>query len=122
MERELETTGFIDRREAERNTLADILLRYGQEVTPQKKSAVIESTKIKVLLRDAALTQIKISALSSSIVAAWRDRRLKQVSGATVNREIDVLSAAINHARREWGIHIENPVPWCAARRRPKPG
>jgi integrase len=111
MERELETTGFIDRREAERNTLADILLRYQQEVTPQKKSAVIESTKIKVLLKDAALTQIKISALNSSIVAAWRDRRLKQVSGATVNREIDVLSAAINHARREWGIHIENPVP-----------
>ena len=111
MERELETTGFIDRREAERNTLADILLRYAQEVTPQKKSAVMESTKIKLLLRDAALTQIKTSALSSSIVAAWRDRRLKQVSGATVNREIDILSAAINHARREWGIHIENPIP-----------
>ena len=100
MERELETTGFIDRREAERNTLADILLRYEQEVTPQKKSAAMEATKIKVLLKDAALTQIKTSALSSSIVAAWRDRRLKQVSGATVNREIDILSAAINHPSR----------------------
>ena len=30
MERELETTGFIDRREAERNTLADILLQIGR--------------------------------------------------------------------------------------------
>ena len=48
MERELETTGFIDRREAERNTLADILLRYEQEVTPQKKSAAMETIKIKV--------------------------------------------------------------------------
>ena len=29
-------------------------------------------------------------------MAAWRDRRLRQVSGATVNREIDVLSTVFN--------------------------
>jgi integrase len=52
-----------------------------------------------------------MAALSSADLAAWRDRRLAEVSGATVNREIDVLSAAINHARREWNIHVENPVP-----------
>jgi len=111
LEREFETAGFVDRREAERHTLATILRRYQQDVTPQKKSASIESIKINVLLRDEALSQIKIAALTSATVAAWRDRRLKLVSGATVNREIDVLSAAINHARREWGIHVENPVP-----------
>ena len=111
LERELDTTGFVDRREAERNTLADILRRYQQEVTPLKKSAPIETVKINVLLKDETLSRIKIAALSSVAVAAWRDRRLKLVSGATVNREIDVLSAVINHARREWGIHVENPVP-----------
>ena len=51
-----------------------------------------------------------MSAITSSAVASWRDRRLKEVSGATVNREIDVLSTVLNHARREWGIHVENPI------------
>ena len=120
MERELETTGFIDRREAERNTLADILLRYEKEVTPQKKSAVMESTKIKLLLRDAALTQIKTSALSSSIVAAWRDRRLKQVSGATVR---STFCRRRSTTRGVSGAFIsKTPSPWCGDRRRPKPG
>lgn len=111
-ERELETAGFVDRREADKNSLAEILQRYRAEVTPGKKSAAIESVKIDVLLKDHVLPKLKMTALSSVAVAAWRDRRLKVVSGATVNREMDVLSTVLNHARREWGIHIENPIPF----------
>ncbi|PFH09158.1 site-specific recombinase XerD [Collimonas sp. PA-H2] len=111
LERELETSGFVDRREAEKNTLRAVLERYRKEVTPGKKSADIESIKIGVILKDAALSDLKMSAITSAAVAAWRDRRLAVVTGGTVNREIDVLSAALNHARREWGIHVENPIP-----------
>jgi integrase len=67
--------------------------------------------KIDVLLRDAALVGLKMTAITSTEVARWRDRRLKEVTGGTVNREIDVLSTVLNHARREWGIHVENPIP-----------
>ncbi|HGF4016488.1 site-specific integrase [Burkholderia cenocepacia] len=112
IERELETSGFVDRREAEKNTLADVLRRYQKDVTPLKKSAEIESIKINVLLRDKALVDLKMSAVNSNALAKWRDRRLKEVAGATVNREMNVLSAALNHARREWGIHVENPIPY----------
>jgi len=112
LERELETSGFIDRREAEKNTLREVLERYRKEVTPGKKSADIESIKIDVILKDAILPNLKMSAITSAAVAAWRDRRLAMVTGGTVNREIDVLSAALNHARREWGIHVENPIPY----------
>jgi integrase len=111
LEREFETTGFVDRREAEKTTLRAVLERYGREITPRKKSAEMEAVKIKVILKDAVLPDIKMSALGSAEVAAWRDRRLQSVTGATVCREIDVLSSAINHARREWGIHVENPIP-----------
>ena len=111
-ERELDTSGFIDRREAERNSLAQILHRYKEEVTPRKKCADIEAVKIDMLVRDAALSSLKMTAVTSAAVAAWRDRRLKVVTGATVNREIDVLSAVLNHARREWGVHVDNPVPF----------
>ena len=112
LERELETSGFIDRREAEKNSLREMLERYRKEVTPGKKSAEIESILIGVILKDAVLPDLKMSAITSAAVAAWRDRRLKQVTGGSVNREIDVLSAALNHARREWEMHVENPIPF----------
>lgn len=112
IERELDTSGFIDRKGAEKNTLAEILIKYKAEVTPAKKSAEIEAVKINVLLRDKALVELKMSAVSTAAVAAWRDRRLKKVSGSTVNREFDVLSTVLNHARREWSIHVENPIPY----------
>ena len=111
IEREQETTGFVDRREAEKNTLAEVLKRYQKEITPNKKSAAIESVKIDVLLRDTALVGLKMTAITSAEVAKWRDRRLREVTGGTVNREIDVLSTVLNHARREWNIHVENPIP-----------
>jgi integrase len=110
IERELDTVGFVDRKVADGQTLAEVLRKYQKDITPGKKSAEIESVKINVLLKDAALTGLKMTALTSFAVAAWRDRRLRTVSGATVNREMDVLSTVINHARREWRIHIENPI------------
>jgi integrase len=90
--------------------LRELLERYAREVTPAKKGAGIEQVKIRMLLGDAKLAGLKMPAVSGAEVAAWRDRRLTQVSGSTVNRELNVLSAAINHARREWGIVMENPV------------
>ncbi|KAB8168479.1 tyrosine-type recombinase/integrase [Lysobacter maris] len=110
VERELETSGFVDRREAEKTSLRAVLERYQREVTPGKKSAEIEKVKIRVLLRDPVLPNLKMSAISSAAVAAWRDRRLAEVSAGTVIRELGILSAALNHARREWGIHVENPI------------
>ncbi len=109
-ERELETSGFIDRREAEKTTLRTILKRYLEEVTPTKKSKDFETIKIGILLADKALADLKMSAITSSAVAAWRDRRAKDVGAATIIRELGILSAVLNHARREWGIHVENPI------------
>lgn len=109
-ERELETAGFVDRREAEKTTLRTVLERYAREITPRKKSAEIEAVKISVLLKDKALANLKMSAISSSAVAAWRDRRSTDVGASTIIRELGILSAVLNHARREWGIHVENPI------------
>lgn len=109
-ERELETAGFIDRREAEKTTLRTILGRYLEEVTPGKKSKDFETIKIGLMLKDKALVDLKMSAITSSAVAAWRDRRAQEVGPATIIRELGILSAVLNHARREWGIHVENPI------------
>jgi integrase len=63
---------------------------------------------------------IRMSALTSSLLAAYRDERLKVVSGATVNREFSVLSHAIDTARREWDVYL--PTNPCTLVRRPPQG
>ena len=100
---------------ADASTLGDVLGRYLKEVTALKRGAEIETVKINALLRDS-ICILKMTALSGKDIAAWRDRRLKKVKGSTVNREMAIISHAIEIARKEWGIHVENP---CKYVRRP---
>lgn len=40
----------------------------------------------------------------------YRDRRLDEVTPGTARRDLELLRAMINHARKEWGLDIANPV------------
>lgn len=116
IENEFDRGLTIDRSEAEKNTLLQLLERYLTEITPAKKGAATEAIRIRKLMKDS-IAQHKAASLSGRALAEYRDRRLKQVSGSTVNRELNVISHVITVARKEWGIHIENPVSMI---RRPK--
>lgn len=110
LESEMDRGIFVDRTEAERNTLGDLLKRYAEEVSPHKKGGEGEILRIRKLRKDP-LAQYKITALSSKVLAGYRDRRLSEVSGSTVNRELTLISHVLNVARREWSVHFEtNPV------------
>lgn len=80
---------------------------------------------VDVILRDP-VADVSLRMLAPTDIAAWRDRRLKQVSGSTVEREMTILSHACSVARREWGWQRVNPVsdvrrppPTAARTRRP---
>lgn len=110
LESEMDRGLFVDRTEAERNTLDDLLKRYADEVSPHKKGGAGEILRIRKLRKDA-LAQYKITALSSKVLADYRDRRLTEVSGSSVNRDLNLISHVLNVARREWSVHFEtNPV------------
>lgn len=108
VEREMDRGTWHDNSQAESMTFGDVLTRYQAEVTPAKKSAEIETIKINALLRDP-ICSLKMSALSRTDIAGWRDRRLLKVKGSSVNRELALLTHAIEIARKEWGLNIENP-------------
>lgn len=108
IERDMDRGAWRDSAAAERSTLGDVLRRYLTDVTPAKKGASIEVTKINAILRDPICSH-RMSSLSGMELAAWRDRRLKTVKGSTANRELAIISHAIEIARKEWGMHIENP-------------
>jgi integrase len=108
IEAEMDKGIYIDRNEAEKNTLYAVLERYAREVSPTKKGGEIEKLRIASIMRQK-FTQTKMAALSSRTIATWRNARLCEVSGSTVKREMGLVSSVINHARREWEIQCENP-------------
>lgn len=108
---------FVSRTSAERTTLAETLNRYLAEVTPLHRGGAVEAIRIRKLLRHK-LVHLSLVALNAQRIATYRDERLREVSPGTVLRELQILSAIFNHARREWGLAVENPV---AAIRRPAP-
>lgn len=117
-EAEMDRGAWRDRSSADATTLYALLDRYAKDVVPTKRGAEVEALRIKTLMRDE-VTLYKLSALSPLVLADWRDRRLAAgCAGATVRRELDILSAVFNWARRELMIAVENPV---GSIRRPPP-
>jgi len=100
---------FVSVSEAQRTSLGDLIARYLVEVTPTMKGATADTIRLKAIMR-RPIASWSMANLSASKIAAYRDGRLKEVSGGTVIRELAYLSAIINHARREWGINVPNPV------------
>lgn len=95
--------------DAQRTRLGDLVERYLKEVTPTLKSKRDDSIRLRALLRHP-ICGLTMSTLTPSRLALFRDERLGGVSAGTVLRELAYLSAIINHARKEWGIYVDNPV------------
>lgn len=105
LQREAELSGNV----AHSGTVADLLKRYGEEISPTHRGERWELTRLARLERDS-LARVRLAALSAADIAAWRERRLRAVSGASVRREMNLLGAAFEVARREWGWLPANPV------------
>jgi len=109
IEHEMDQGLFVSRAEAESTTLKELLERYLQEITPLKKGAAPEATRINALLRHTLARRI-VATIRSVDIARYRDERLKQVSPATAKRGLVILGHLFEVARKEWGIHVHNPV------------
>jgi integrase len=82
-------------------TFSDLLDEYANRVSPTKAGAKSELVRIKLIQRDE-IAKVKLSDLNQSHFAEWRERRLKQISGASVRREMNLLSGACKYALHEW--------------------
>ena len=109
VEAEMDKGQFVNTQEAQRTTLRELILRYVREVTPTMKSVKEDTIRLHAMARKP-IANWSLANLSAAKIAAYRDQRLKEVSEGTVIRELAYLSSIINHGRREWGIHIQNPV------------
>lgn len=109
VESEMRRGVFLDRSEAERTTLGEILERYRTEITPEKRGWRAENSRLKQLQRHPLAKRILASLLSVDFTQ-YKKERLKTVGPKTVLLELGVLSAVFNTAKGEWSIPVENPI------------
>ncbi|RKT25489.1 site-specific recombinase XerD [Paraburkholderia sp. RAU2J] len=107
-------------------TLGDLLKRYREEVTPTLRSGDLDAHRITLWLKEP-FTKVRVADLTPSVFATYRDERLKKVSAGTVLRELNIIRAALNRAKIEWGVavpecRITRPRAPAPRDRRLKPG
>ncbi len=123
------TTGTTDRKEAEAleakwkleayqsrqwdkqpsRTFDELMLNYLKATQGEKRSPERDLNSTKRL--KPFFTGRELATLKRSDVRAYIDKRKADgVQPGTINREIGLLSAAINYARREWDWDIPNNV------------
>ena len=111
IESEMDRGVFVSRAEAESTTLAEALERYIREVLPGKKSRRVILSQTKYLT--PRLGNLLLSAITSSILARYRDQRLADGAAAqTAKHDLSLISRVLNTAIKEWGIDLPagNPV------------
>jgi integrase len=105
---------------ADGQTVADLLARYAREVSPGRRGARWEVIRLGLLQRAPEL-QRPVAGFEPADLAEWRDARAAQVSAASVNRELNLISAVFTHAIREWRVRLPaNPVHLVARPRNPR--
>jgi integrase len=81
--------------------LEDLLMRFHAEQCPKRKKGAWEQTRLLFLCQDE-IAKVQLHRLTAEDWAAWQDRQLARVSGATVRRDRALISAAITHAIKVW--------------------
>jgi integrase len=109
-----------DRGHIPEKSFSDLLDRYSKSVTPGKKGYRWEQIRIEALKRDR-IAQVRLKQLSATHASDWRDRRLTEVSAASVAREKNILSHVCEVAVREWKWLKTNPFYKLRMPRKPEP-
>jgi hypothetical protein len=86
-------------------TVGDLIKRYLETITPQKRSASSERSRLRAILKHDLSTKA-LNRVSAAMLAEFREERLKHVQSGTVRRELAVLSHCLEVARSQWGIPV----------------
>lgn len=100
------------------HTMRDAMLRYQSEVSPSKRGCRFEELRINAMLDMPLPLDKPIGKIEPDDFNAWRKERTRKVRPGSLLRELAILSAIFETARREWRWITANPV---ADVRRPEP-
>lgn len=84
-----------------KKTVLEALQRYREEEAPKHKGARWEVVRLLTFERYPIASKL-IQAVTDDDMAHWREARLKQVSAATVRREMVLWGQVFEAAREQW--------------------
>ncbi|CAJ0787895.1 Tyrosine recombinase XerC [Ralstonia mannitolilytica] len=99
----------VPSRQAEGTSLADLLDRYLAEVSPKKRSANSDKSRMAAVRK--RLGAYKLTALTPQLLAEYRDEKLRTLNPQTVIHHLALINHALTLATREWGIVLPGGVP-----------
>ena len=100
-------------------TFREVCDRYELEVIPTHKGARQEINRLRHIKALPFATN-PIDNITSEDLKPYRDELINRgLSGSTVRLNLALISAIFSHARKEWGLLLQNPV---ANIKKPKAG
>lgn len=94
-----------NRRELDRITVADVLIRYRNEIIPKKRGWYREGMAVKMLLNHK-IANLPLSMITHAHASSYRDERLRTIKPSSINRELDIYRHAFEVARKDWAIPL----------------
>lgn len=96
------------------HTVGDVLGRYELEVSGANRGGRWEKLRLALIGRKIVdgmeFRHIRLADLRPAHITAWRNLRQREVSGASVSREMSLLSNALRVAREEWQWLVTDPM------------
>ena len=90
-------------------TLQDVIDKYITDVCPKLKSG--ENIRKRLLAIAKKLPVLRqVSEITPADLVKFRDVRMKEVSPATVLKEMTILRSLFESARRDWSMISKNPI------------
>lgn len=90
-------------------TFEELMLAYLTATTGERRSedtVRLHVKRLKEFFAGQVMNSLRVTHVSEYVV----QRKKTGVTNATVNRELEVLCAAINYANREWEWNLPNPA------------
>lgn len=121
VKRESELRSIATGQGSKTHTVGDVLAEYAEKVSPTKRGERWERLRLSLIgnktVDGRRFGDIRLADLRPAHIAAWRDARLRDIgpkkipiSGASVSREMSLLSHALDVARKEWGWLAADPM------------
>lgn len=111
IEAEMDRAQYREPGQGLKTTVRELFEKFSTDVCPGRKGGRWETVRLAMLLRTADFVERRLDQLQAEDIRAWRDERLKEISPASVNREMNLISGVFTHAIKEWGTPLrENPV------------
>jgi integrase len=101
-------------------TLDDALVRYAREIAPSHKGCRWERVRIEKFRRDE-IAKVPLMHLTTERLQQWVDEQRLVLSGASVNREFNLLSSVLTAARKRWKWMAARPTMDVAKPKNPAP-